>query len=194
MYADLTVSWGNVEGLERYERALMALGDKKMRQVQSRAVNRTGSMALTQVRRNLTKQTGLPRRTIVDAVKTSNSSTATLTYKMWSIGGDVALKYFGARETRRGVSAAPFGKREVFEGAFITGGRFPRRVSLKMGDHVFERTGHRRLPIEKVLSGVIIPAEMVTGATKSAFETTAARTLPKRIEHEIKRATGSAFS
>ena len=190
----LTITWQNVESLRRFDNALKALGDKKMRAVANRAVNRAGDAARTQVRRELPKQTGLSRKLIVQAVRVTRSSPATLTYRMTSFGGDIALKHFGARETRGGVSAAPFGQRKVFPGTFIMGGRFPNRVDIGMGGHVFERTGTGRFPIEKQKSGVIIPAEMVKGATKDAFERTVSTVLPQRIEHEIKRATGGVIS
>ena len=190
----LLITWQNVEGLRRFDNALKALGDKKMRAVANRAVNRAGDAARTQVRRELPKQTGLQRKLIVKAVRVTRSTPATLSYRMDARGGDIALKYFGARETRRGVSAAPFGERKVFPGTFIMGGRFPNRVGIGMGGHVFERIGTGRFPIEKQKSGVIIPAEMVKGETRDAFERTVSTVLPQRIEHEINRATGGGIS
>ncbi|WP_099864715.1 hypothetical protein [Pararhizobium haloflavum] len=191
---DLKISWADIDGLRRFDNALKALGDKKMRQVANRAVNRAGDQARTQVRRELARQTGLPRKVIVKAVKVSRSSWQTLDYRMTTRGGDIGLKYFKARETRKGVSAAPFGKRQVFAGTFIKGGKFPGRVPIGMGGQVFKRVGDGRFPIEKQTSGVIIPAEMVKGATVDAFRSTASRVLVERIEHEISRATKGAIS
>ena len=190
----LNLRWADQSGLTRYEKALMALGSARMAQAENRAVNRTGDMARTQVRRSLTRQTGLKRRTIVKAVRTHRSSPATLTYTMKASGGDVALKYFGARETARGVSAAPFGQRRVFPHTFIKGGTFPNRVGIGMGGHVFARTGGSKFPIEKQKSGVIIPAEMVKGATAEAFTSTVARVLPQRVMHEVARLTGGVMT
>lgn len=190
----LDIRWKDVRGLVRFEDAFDELGERGMRRVGNRAVNRTGDMARTQVRLTLPKQTGLPRRTIVKAVRVKRSTMATLAYTMKAQGGDVSLKYFKARETRAGVSAAPFGKRQVFEGTFMRGGRFPNRVPLNMGGHVFARVGAARLPIEKQPSGVIIPVEMVSGQTAEIFNRTVARVLPRRIAHEITRATGGVLS
>ncbi|WIG52496.1 MAG: hypothetical protein OJF48_003415 [Afipia sp.] len=147
-----------------------------------RAIRRTGDMTATQVVRTLTKQTGLKRPVIVRAVK---KQPAGMTYRLKSRGGNVALKYFGARETRKGVSAAPRGNRQVFAGTFTRGGRFPNRVGLKLGGQVFARSGASRVPIVKQKSGVWIPTEMVTGATRAAFLATVARVLPDRLRHEI---------
>lgn len=188
----LSVTWQHAEALQRFSGALKALGDRKAAQVESRAVNRTGDMARTQVRRTLTKQTGLPRKTIVAAVKTKRSSAATRSYRMDAAGGDVALRFFQPKETARGVSAKPFGKRKVFAHTFMRGGLFPNRKELNLGGHVFmpnlAKHGWGR-PFTRQKSGVVIPAEMVKGATKEAFETTVERVLPQRIEHEIGRLT-----
>lgn len=191
----LTIAWQDIRELRRFDNALKALGSTKMRQVANRGVNRAGDMARTQVRRTLTKQTGLKRQTIVKAVRVSRSNPAVLTYEMTSHGGDVSLKYFGARETRKGVSAAPFGQRKVFAGAFMKAGWWPNRVTKPgWNGQVFMRVSDAKLPIEKQKSGVIIPAEMVKGATATAFNTTVARVLPQRIEHEIRRLTKGVIS
>jgi len=151
-------------------------------------------MARTQVYRSLTAQTGLKRRVIVKAVRVTRSNSGTLTYTMTTKGGDIALKFFAARETRRGVSAAPFGQRRIFPSTFILGGRFPNRHGVVFHGHVMRREGASRFPIKVEQSGVIIPAEMVKGATAQAFRSTVARVLPQRVEHEIRRATGGVFS
>ncbi|MGY6709721.1 MAG: hypothetical protein ACXIVF_15485 [Rhizobiaceae bacterium] len=190
----LAFGWQNAEGLARFADAIRSLGDARFRSVGARVVNRTGDMARTQVRRTLPKQTGLPRKTIVKAVGVTRASSASMVYAMRAKGGDVSLKYFKARETRRGVSSAPFGKRQVFAGTFMKGGRFPARVPIGMGGHVFARAGIGRTPIEKQKSGVIIPAEMVKGQTRAAFEATARTILPQRMAHELRRMTGGAFS
>ena len=74
----------------------------------------------------------------------------------------MSLKEFGARQTAKGVSAAPWGKRRVFPHAFI---------APTLGGHVFIREGRSRLPIRK-LWGPAIPREMVKDQSKEAFERT----------------------
>lgn len=191
----LSLTWRDIEGVRRFDNALKVIGSKKMHQAENRAVNRTGDMARTQVRRVLAKQTGLKRPSIVKAVKVSRSMPQTLTYEMRAHGGDISLKYFGARETRKGVSAAPFGQRKVFRSTFMQAGWWPNRVDKPgWNGQVFKRVSSDKLPIEKQKSGVIIPAEMVKGATEVAFNTTVARVLPQRIKHEIKRLTKGVIS
>lgn len=154
-----------------------------------RAVNHTGDKARTQMRRVLVGQTGLTMKTIRNAV-TSKHAFNGGAYEIKSKGGNVRLKYFKARETSKGVSAAPWGARRVYPGTFIKGGKFPKRVALNMGGHVYKRTGTARLPIEGGRSGLFIPNEMVTGSSEAAFYSTIESQLPDRIAHELYRVLG----
>jgi hypothetical protein len=174
-------------------RGLVSLGDvlgrlgERAPMVLRRALNHTGDRAATQVVRALTKQTGLKHRVIVRAVHRERARDAALVYRLLARGGDVRLKYFAARETRKGVSAAPLGRRQVFAGTFLRGGVFPDRVALSLGGQVFQRAGKTRLPISVLRSGVYIPQQMVEGATAEAFTTTVAANLPGRVAHEVSR-------
>ncbi len=157
----------------------------------ARAVNHTGDKAKTRMVRTLTVQTGLKRGVIVRALHvTKASGKGALTYTIRSAGGNVSLRYFGARETRAGVSAAPWGHRQVFAGTFMKGGRFPNRVALRMNGQVMQRNGSSRMPIHSVKSGLYIPNEMVSGATAAAFREVAERDLPDRLVHELLRVFG----
>jgi hypothetical protein len=156
--------------------------EREAPQAIARAIRRTGDMTATQVVRTLTAQTGLKRAVIVRAVK---KMPAGMTYSLKSRGGNVGLKYFGARETRKGVSAAPWNARRVFAGTFMKGGLFPHRVGLKLGGQVFVRTGSGRTPIVRQKSGLFIPKEMISGASAAAFLATVNRVLPVRLQHEI---------
>lgn len=155
-----------------------------------RAVNHTGAKARTQMRRVLVKQTGLKARTINRAVKSRNAFNGSA-FTIYSRGGNIRLKFFSARETRAGVSAAPWNKRRVYPGTFMKGGRFPNRVDLGKGGQVFARKGRRRLPIEVKRSGLFIPEEMITGQSEAAFYGTVTRELPGRLAHELYRILGA---
>jgi hypothetical protein len=139
-----------------------------------RAVRRVGAMTKTRMVRSLTKQTGLKRNVIDRALKGKASG---LTYGIKSRGGNVHLKYFKARQTRSGVSAAPWNKRRVYSGAFIVRGKY--------GGQVFKRAGSSRLPIVPQRSGLYIPKEMISGATASEFLAAVRTLLPARLQHEI---------
>ena len=160
----------------------------------ARAINHTGDKAKTAVIKSLVEQTGLKRKVIAKAVRVRRSTSGMETrgkagraeYTLYTRGGDISLKYFGARETAKGVSAAPAGRRFITQDAFILGGRPGHRVPIgKLGGHVFKREGKGRLKIVKQVSDVSIPDQMLKGATKQSFEQIATQDLSARIEHEI---------
>jgi hypothetical protein len=149
------------------------------------AVKHTGAKATVAVRKALVSQTGLKRKTLNKAVQGRETGSG---YEIRSRGGNISLKHFAARETRSGVSAAPWNKRGIWSGSFIKGGGFPNRVTLNMNGQVFWRlrTGSR-FPIAKVKSGLYIPREMVTGQSEAAFYSVVERDLPARLVHELGR-------
>ena len=156
------------------------------------AINHTGDKAKTQMQRAMVTQTGLRRAVIVKALKVTRASAGSSTYTIRSSGGDISLKYFGARETAAGVSAAPRGVRQTYAGAFMKGGRFPNRVTVaKFNGQVFKRAGSARNPIVKQKSGVFIPEEMVSGESAASFQAVVDRDLPDRLQHELLRALGA---
>lgn len=148
-----------------------------------RIVNQVGDRAKTQVVRALTKQTGLPRKTIVKAVgDPTRAHAGKLSYEMVTAGGDIRLKYLNPRETRPGVTAAPWGRRQLYPGTFMKGGKFPNRHGGKFDGHVMRRLNTTGTRLTQVRSGMKIPTEMTTGATLAAFERTAAPLLKERVE------------
>lgn len=169
----------------RFGTKMTELGDGKAKLAMKRAIVHTGKKAKTQVVRALTSQTGLKRKTIVRAVKDVRAGD--LQFILQTDGGEVSLRHFKARETRAGVKASPWNKPQVFKGTFMKGGRFPKRVGLKMNGQVFQRTGSKRSPIERVKSGLFIPTEMVTGQTQQAWRAVIDRDLMPRLQHEIGR-------
>lgn len=183
-----TVSADPDRDLAPLANALGALGDDATKVIQ-RAVARSGDMGRTAVIRALAKQTGLPQKTIRRALKIKRPNYDDLTYTIRAGGGDISLKYFKARETRKGVVAYVRGGKELYEGAFIRGGNFQRgRVDLSMGGQIFKRMGDDRLPIERLTSGLFIGQEMITGDTADAWQRTIDEALPRRLRHEIDRA------
>lgn len=182
----MTITYRWTGELKQFDNMIKAVGDQAPKALQ-RAVSRAGDQAKTQVTRALTKQTGLKRKTIVKAIKVTKPSFKDLTYTMESEGGNISVKYFSARETRKGVTASPWGQRKLFAGSFMRGGLFPNRSGLVFGGHAFKRIGKKRRPIEKVKTGLFIPQEMITGATEAVFQRTVADVLPKRVAHELGR-------
>ena len=181
------IDGADVKGLQRFENMLMVAGEKGP-VIITRALNRTGAMARTQVVRSISKETSLPQKMVRNIVRKVPAKESDMVYTLYGAGGDISLKYFKPRETRRGVTAMVRGHRQLFEGNFSKGGDFSRgRVKLNMGGHVYMRLSSERLPIVKVSSGVIIPREMVESATVEIFDRTVEDNLPGRLEHELGR-------
>jgi hypothetical protein len=174
-------------GLPKLTAALRQVSSPTMRKVYSRALNRTGKTAETRTVRAVAAQAGIPQRAVrsYGGIRDVPANPGRLEYQIVSTGGFIPTKHFGARQTRKGVSARPWGVRRVF-----TGGTF---ISAKLGGHVFHRTKSSRLPI-KLHWGPAIPKEIVKDQSKAAFEGAVADTLPKRVDHELRRATKGAFS
>lgn len=192
----IKVAWRSKAGLDRMERSMHDLGaERKFASAAARSLNKVGGKARTQVQRNLVKQTGLARSTIVRAVQQHGASPGRLAFELRSHGGDIALKYFSPKEFRAGVKAKPFGKSTLFPGTFLRAGWFPSRVeTTRFGGHVMKRTGADKWPVESQDSGVIIPAEMVKGQSLAAWRLVVDRDLPARLMHDLSRAAGGAFS
>jgi len=168
-------------GFEKLAARFRSVG-KNIKPALSRAINHTGDKARTEVARALVEQTGAKYSAVRKVLKTHRASAATLDYRITATGGFMSLKEFGARQTGKGVSAAPWGKRRVFRHAFIV---------ASLGGHVFRRAPGGgpsglvgRLPILK-LWGPAIPKEMVKEQSKEAFENTVRAELPRRVEYEI---------
>lgn len=183
--AQLSVRWAD-DHLKKYGRKIEEL-NRRFPVVMPRIINRVGNRAKTQVIRNLTRQTGLPRKTIVKAIGNPiPARSGRLSYEMITRGGNIRLKYLAPRETRRGVSAKPWGQRKLFPGTFMKGGAFPnRKVVAKFDGHVYRRLNKSGTRITQVRSGMTIPTEMTTGATAAAFQKTAAPLLKSEIDKAL---------
>ncbi len=179
--ATLKVWWAD-QHIREYGRRLEDL-NQKFPKVLPRIVNQVGNRAKTQVIRNLTAQTGLPRKTIVKAI--GNPTTARpgkLSYEMVTRGGNIRLKYLSPRETRPGVVAKPWNRKTLFPGTFMKGGAFPNRHGGNFDGHVMRRLNTSGTKLTQARSGMFIPTEMTSGATAAAFERTAAPLLKTRVD------------
>ena len=119
-------------------------------QATARALNRTAAEARTQVVRKLASQTGLKQKSIREKLIVVRARRSSLVAELQVSGRPLNLLRFGARQTKRGVSAKAWGKRRVYPGTFL-GNR---------GRTVFKRVGGKRLPIKPVW-GPSIPREFI---------------------------------
>ncbi|MFG1370707.1 phage tail protein [Xanthobacter oligotrophicus] len=174
----ISVEW---QGLARI-RELLERAAQVSPQAVARALNRTVEKARTDVTRALVKQTGLKFGTVRKATSLWRASAGSLTAEIRAKGGYTSLKEFSARQTKKGVSAAPWGRRQVFDHTFMV---------KRYGGHVYKREGKDRFPLRK-LYGPAIPVEMVKGASRDAFFRAVESELPKRLDHELGRVLGGS--
>jgi len=150
--------------------------DRDAVRIYVRALNRGGDQARTQVRRSRVEQTGIKYGLINRAVDTERASPARLAYSLVAHGSETNLSLFGAKQGKRGVSAAPWRKRRVFKSTFVVGA---------YGGKVFRRTSSDRGPIAP-LWGPNIAREIVKSPTVEKWHTVAPFVLA-RVEHELMR-------
>jgi hypothetical protein len=136
--------------------------------------------------RVLRDQTGAKYGGIRKALVIRQANYGGLRYEIVARDATLSLKEFGLRvitvrkkgktgRTYRTVSAAPWGVRRRFNGAWPG-----------PGGHAYKRTSAERLPIKK-LWGPSIPKEMVKGASEAAFYAVVRAALPERLAHELYR-------
>lgn len=177
----------NTAGILDLARALEATG-KKLPSATALVLNRVGTRTRAVVVPTLTQQTGLSKRIIVKAVKMNRASPQRLRVELYTRGGDISLKYFNPREVPGGVEAVVKGDRVRIAGGFRRSGRGEgRRLATKLNGHVFvnESGGRWRGHIRKVRSGVLIPAELIRGETRKAFDRVVAEELPREVAKEL---------
>jgi hypothetical protein len=173
------------QALSRYAARLDALSGGEGRGVLAQALNEGGRAVRQATVAAETAQTGLPGETLERAQRELPADAGSLSYTIWSEGGNVRLKYFGAREGGGGVTAHPWNRSTFYDRAFITSGPRGRRApSPKLGGHVYRSVGGSRRwggPVSVVRSGLFIPTEMTRGQTAAAFDQGAASVLATTV-------------
>lgn len=145
-------------------------------------------------------QTGLAGDVIDRAQQSMPASAGRLAFTIVARGGNVRLKYFGAKEEGGGVTAHPWGLTSYYTNAFMKSGRLTNRFfapslngqvytpglknvsrkndKAKAGrQHKGNSIGSWYRKIHADRSGLFIPTELTRGATKAAFEAGAAAAL-----------------
>ena len=141
-----------------------------------RAIDEVGNKTKTQVIRTVAKQAGVKQakvRGIVTVRQAMGSGNGE--YTMIARDATLSLKEFSPRQTRRGVTAAPWGKRRAFAHTFAG-----------PNAHIFVREGKSRLPIRK-LWGPNIPKEIVKDEAEKVFYSTVDKLFPVAVEKWLMR-------
>lgn len=164
----------DVSQITRLANLIGAAGDQVPHAIR-RGLNKTGDKVRTVVVRSLAKQTGAKYGAVKKALKVTRADYRDLKYTIAARGSHIPLRDFGPRRTKKGISAAPWNNRQVFDHTFFI---------RAWGGHVFARVGQKRGPVHK-LWGPSIARELVRGEAAAAFITTAAADLPSSIAHEL---------
>jgi hypothetical protein len=170
-----------------FSRDLAALFEKaglKTPYAVGRAIDEVGNKTKTIVIRSVAKQAGVrygKAKGVINARQAMGAGGGR--YEIVARDVTLSLKEFGARATKKGVVAAPWGKKREFPHAFIG-----------PNGHVFVRMGKapdkvKRLPIHKMW-GPNIPKEMVKEETEAAFFRTSAEMLGPALEKWLLRQIG----
>ena len=118
-----------------------------MKKEMTTAVNKTSKFHKNEIARSISKKVAIKQKDVkkvIDVKKATIRPTATVTVNKTT---RLSLKYFGARQTKSGVSyRIENGKRRKLRDAF--GPSIPR-----LGNHVYRRAGSARLPLKKKLQG-----------------------------------------
>ena len=107
-----------LDELVNLERLLRETGNQAPHAIR-RAVNWAGDRSRTQVTRALVKQTSAKYGAVRKALRVVRANYGRLEYRIIATGAHIPLRDFGARQTRKGVSAMVWGKRQVFPRLFI---------------------------------------------------------------------------
>jgi hypothetical protein len=147
----------------------------------ARALNHEGAKAKTQVKRVLVQQTGIQYGKIDKGIDSRSAFPGRLSYQVIARGGETNLADYNARETSKGVSAAPWNNRQVFRGDSPPRGSF---ILPGSGD-VYIRTGSERYSIEP-LFGPNLARELVRDESATAWRAVLP-SLSARVGHELAR-------
>jgi len=167
--------------LSKYGNQLAAVGNGLARTVMARALNHEGDKGRTQVKRALTRVTGISYNRIERGLATHRANQGSLRYELRQRGSETNLGLFQARQTGSGVSAAPWNKRHIFRGNNPSRGSF----FLPGTPIVYIRTTKSSYPIEP-LFGPNLAREIVKGEPAQAWRLVTS-SLASRVGHELAR-------
>ena len=109
-----------------FKKALRDIGNVPRKYVQKAmvtALNKVGAEVVTQAKRELKDATGLKVGVVAKGLKKDKARRGDETCTIRIKSRYLNVIEFGARQTKKGVSANAWGKRKVCRGAFIGGGR-----------------------------------------------------------------------
>jgi hypothetical protein len=163
----------NLDAMEQFRAGFAKLGAEGPA-IMATLLNEGGIVLRRETVAAETKQIGLPEATVDRAQKALPASAGSLRFTTMVGGGNIRLKYFGAKEGGGGVTAHPWGQSTFYPGAWITSGpKGARAPSKKLNGQVFNASGSKRWWQKftgPVRSGAYLPDELTKGETVEVFE------------------------
>lgn len=161
--------------VEKLTRTLTADQRKVIPKVINTTINKIATTVRKEAVKTISKETGFKAKDLRDKMFLKRSRPATLTAVIDASGKFSNLIRFKARQTRRGVSAAPWRRRKVFGSAFIG----------NKGRTVFVRTTKSRLPV-RPLFGPAIPREFLRDKMLKIYQEVGAKRFREIFPRELK--------
>ena len=145
--------------------ALRNLGNVQKKYVQKAlvtALNKVGAEVVTQAKKELAGATGLKQKVVAKKIKKEKPKKGEETYSIHIKSRYLNAIEFGAKKTKKGVSANIWGKRKIYRGAFIGSGRNSGKQL------VFKKSKRNPKRIE-ALHGASLPREFERQDMESLF-------------------------
>jgi hypothetical protein len=174
-------------GVVNFQRALDVFGTTKLATILHYALDQVGNRCNTQVRKELVKQTSVPRHEIDRLLRVIKSGPSRLIYTIEGISHHEALSrsWFRPTQEEGGVSAQPWNQPRTFPGTFIEKlgliGKVFGGAEGQSGGWVFKRTSEGR----RLLWGPSVADEMERGPAGAAFKGYGEQLLPLAIEKKL---------
>ena len=125
------------------------------------ALNEMGKEVMTQAKRELKDATGLKAGTVAKKIQKDKARRNDNTYSIFIKSRYLNVIEFGARQTKRGVSAKAWGNRKIYRGAFIGRGQ-------NSGKQLVFKKGRGSKQI-KAVHGASLPREFERQDMKKIF-------------------------
>ena len=109
-----------------FKKALRDIGNVPRKYVQKAmvtALNKVGAEVVTQAKKELAGATGLKQKVINKGISKDQARRGDEEYSIWIKSRYKNVIEFGAKKTKKGVTANVWGKRRIYRGAFIGSGR-----------------------------------------------------------------------
>lgn len=162
----------------------LRLSRKRMNNALRNAVNDTGRQVMTHSARAVARAAGFKVSAAKKGFWLSRATPRNLEADVIARGKAQPLMAFGARQTKKGVTAKAWGKRKSYAGSFI--------ATMRSGHKgVFTRKGKARLPV-KELWGPSVPGTFAQEAVYAQADEMAHAALQTNIGRQIDRALYAA--